>query len=433
MNTLNELQAIHKFIIDYANIGIHAINKHGITVIYNQKMGEIEGLQPGNVIQRRLDELVNFDNTESTLLRVLHTKNPLYDVEQTYWNLNGDEITTVNTTMPIFEDGEIIGAVEYASDISHYRKYVLQPVKKHSYSETYNKIIAESKAMQEVLVLAEKAASTRLPLLIIGETGTGKDLIAERIHMALEPKNNSFYTLLCQAVDERWLDQLASELENEKQMTLFCERIDLLPLHLQPKLLHLLEQYKNKDHLLIASVDDDPVELISKGALQKNLFYLFSNFTINISPLRERVEDIEPFIQAFFVEHAEKFGTGIPAVHPDVLKLLLKYDWPGNIRELQHLLEEIITHDPKLETITNDVLPMHFLIKQDKHSILEEEQIPTYEVPELTLESYLLQAEKYYIGRMMKKHGNNITKTAEALGMSRQNLQYRLKKIRNQK
>src|SRR5699024_9349748 len=140
-------------------------------------------------------------------------------------------------------------------------------------SETFNKIIAESKAMQNVLALAEKAGKAHLPVLLVGETGTGKELIAERIHDALEASNQGFYTLLCRAVDERWLNQLEAELLTGKKMTLFCERIDLLAANLQPKLLSILEKYGEEDLFLVASVDDDPVALISEGALQKDLYY----------------------------------------------------------------------------------------------------------------------------------------------------------------
>lgn len=429
LDQLSKSYYFHQFSVDHANIGIHAIDADGYTQIYNDKMGLIEGLEPKTVLNRKMEDLISFKNSESTLLKVLQSGEALHNIEQTYWNQNGDEITTVNTTLPLIDEGKIVGAVEYATDISFYKKHVLQPLKKHAYSKTFNKVIAQSQAMKNVLSHAQKAAEARLPVLLVGETGTGKDLIAERIHISLEPKNHSFFTLLCQVVDERWLDQIALELSNSTKMTLFCERIDLLPIHLQDKLLHLLELNSAKQHLLIASVDDDPVELIANGKLLKELYYFFSTITIQIPPLYERTDDIQPFIQAFFEEQHEKYGISIPTIDSKVLDLMNDYRWPGNIRELQHLLEEIVTRDKHIQVITDDLLPIHFLMKHEKEESALFEVTQDKKEPK-SLEQFLFEAEKYYVEKALKENDQNITRAAKDLQMSRQNLQYRIRKFK---
>ena len=432
--TGDQLHPFYSFAIEQTAVGIHAINKKGKTIIYNKKMKEIEGLALEDIQDRSLLELFNFDHEESTLLKVLQSEKELLNVKQTYWNRNGIEITTINDTYPIFDEGNLIGAVELARDITVLEKFMHRPFQQASDTAMFSEIIAASTSMKTVISTAKKAAKARLPVLLIGETGNGKDLIAQSIHNELDPSNKYFYTLHCHSANPLVISNLNENLTDSDSYTLFCERIDLLSIPLQQKLLAMLSKPVSGSRQFIASIGDDPVELIASGVLLKDLYYLFASFAIQVPPLRKRRKDILPFITAYLTRRSEQYNCALQGITPEVKQLFSQYDWPGNIRELEFLLNEITSLATTETMITYDMLPHHFRLKNgDAHdeSMAAEDFIIQRHKEFLPLEQYLREAEVYYVEKAMKLYEGNVTKTANALGMSRQNLQYRLRKLKN--
>ncbi|WP_420826576.1 sigma 54-interacting transcriptional regulator [Sporosarcina limicola] len=434
LNKIDEsLFPFHEFAVNHVEVGIHAVDKNGQTVIYNEKMKVIEGLALEDVGDRSILELFNFEQEESTLLKVLQSEIIQLNVKQTYWNRNGTEITTINDTFPIYHDGELIGAMELARDVTALEKYVLQPFRKNSDPVTFNRIIADSSSMKAVISTAKKAARAKLPVLLIGETGTGKDLIAESIHNEFSPSNGLFYTLFCHSSDPLLIDRLIDDLSDIDSVTLFCERVDLLSIPLQQELLSILVKLGARDRQFMASIGDDPVELIASGALLKDLYYFFSSFTIRVPPLRKRKEDISPFISTYLVGRSDRFGSALQGITTEVEQLFLGYHWPGNVRELEFLLNEVTSLATTEIVITYDMLPLHFRMKSGDmtdETIQAADFIIQPDKELLPLDQFLHEAEVYYLHKAMKLHNDNVTKTANTLGMSRQNLQYRLRKIK---
>ena len=205
------------------------------------------------------------------------------------------------------------------------------------------------------------------------------------------------------------------------------------PFHLQQKLLSILLKTPNGNRQFIASIGDDPVELIASGTLLKDLYYFFASFTIRIPPLRKRKEDILPFISAYLARRSERYGSALKDITPEVEHLFLGYDWPGNMRELEFLLDEISSLATTETVITYDMLPLHFRMKSADITDEPMQAADFIVQPDkelLPLDQFLREAEAYYLQKAMKLNDENITKTANALGMSRQNLQYRLRKIK---
>ncbi|PIC63059.1 transcriptional regulator [Sporosarcina sp. P13] len=423
----------NQFAVDYANIGIHAVDHSGRTIIYNRKMKEIEGLDLEEVKDRSILELFNFDKNESTLLSVLQSGQPELHVKQTYWNSKDMEITTMNDTYPIYHEEELLGAIEFAQDITALEKYVIQPLRRTSGPMTFDRITAQSDAMKSILSTAEKAANASLPVLLIGETGIGKDHIAEGIHHASSTTERVFHTFYCLNTDIDAIQRLELLLQEQPDMTLFCERIDRLSVPLQKTLVHVLQRV-DKSHQFIASIGDDPVELIASGALVKELYYFFASFAIRIPPLRKRPEDIQPFVEAYITSRKEMLGTALATIDDEVMELFHSYSWPGNLRELEILLDEVSSMWAMEEKLTVEMLPSQFRAKTVNSSntdVQPSDFIIQNESKLVPLDHYLREAETYYLEKAMKLHDGNITKTATALGMSRQNLQYRLKKLKN--
>lgn len=426
------LHPFHSFITKQVAVGIHAINAQGKTIIYNNKMKEIEGLGLEDIQDRSIVELFNFEQEESTLLKVLQSGKSLLNVKQTYWNRNGIQITTINDTYPIFDEDQLIGAVELARDITALEKLLHQPIQQSENPATFNQLVAASNSMKTVIATAKKAAKARLPVLLIGEAGTGKDILAQCIHSELSEVKQSFYTLHCQNADPVTISRLDETLDNDASFTLFCERIDLLPIALQQKLLTILSKKTMNNRQVIASIGDDPVDLISSGILSKDLYYFFASFAIQIPSLRKRRKDILPFVTAYLEKRNERYKSSLRRIAPEVKELFMHYQWPGNMRELEFLLDEITSLATTETTVTYDMLPLHFRLKNgdlNDDAIGVEDFIVQRDKDLLPLDQYLREAEAYYVEKALKLYEGNITKTAKALGMSRQSLQYRLKKL----
>lgn len=424
-----DLSLFYKFAADRVAVGIHAIDTKGKTILYNDKMKEIEGFDFEELADRSLLEMFRFEQHESTLLQVLQSGSAVLNAKQTYWNRRGQEITTINDTYPVIADGELIGAIELSQDVTAMERVVYQPLKKYDEPITFNSISAISESMKRVIDTAEKAAMIKLPVLLIGESGTGKELIAEAIHYA-SSSTGPLHTLFCHGTDHETIERLEAELARSSGGTIYCERIDLLPLPLQA---HLLKMAKAQAHdtYFIASVGEDPVALVGSDKLLKELYYFFSAMTIQLEPLRSRKEDILPFVRDYLSRHRMNFGSIVNGLDEEVKSFFLEYDWPGNLKELELVLDEATSLLTTQERITFQMLPQHFKTKaQQNGSAMPEDFILLSTKEILPLEEYLREAEIYYLQKAMDLHGGNVTKAAAALGMSRQNLQYRLRKIK---
>ncbi|MGX9135698.1 sigma 54-interacting transcriptional regulator [Rummeliibacillus sp. JY-2-4R] len=427
------LLPFYKFATKHVSVGIHAVDLNGRTIIYNDKMKEIEGLHLADFRDRSIMELFQFEKEDSTLLNVLQTAKPVQNEKQTYWNQNGQEITTINDTYPIFENGQLLGAIELARDVTTLEKLVFQPLRRYGEAITFDTITAVSEPMREVIETAKKAAAARLPVLLIGESGTGKDLIAEAIHSASTPAQENFITYFCHRSDTGMVERLKKQLQSSDSSTIFCERIEYLSLEIQKECLNVLEHHRQDPHLLIASIGGDPIDLIASGELLKELYYFFAGVSINIPPLHNRKEDILPFINDYLRRYENRFGKKLSGISNEVEQLFMDYDWPGNLKELEVLLDDIMSMITNEEEISYELLPIHFKWKVKKYQPTEKS--PDYFVVQndkelLPLEDYLREAEEYYLNKVLEMYDHNITKASEALGMSRQNLQYRIRKMK---
>lgn len=429
----NQIIKFFEFAIEHVSVGIHAIDHKGHTILYNHKMKEIEGYDIDDISDRSILELFAFRQNDSTLLRVLQTGLKEMNVKQTYWNKDGHEITTINDTFPIIDNGAIIGAIEFARDITSLEKLVYQPLRRYGEPLTFDIITAVSDQMQLVIDNAKKVAHARVPVLLIGESGTGKDLIAESIHHELKPANDKFVTLFSRRTNQSIIEKLEHFLKNNQNYTFFFERIEFLSIPMQQQLLEILNELSSEKHMFIGSIGDDPIDLISNGQLLKDLYYYFASMTIYIPPLKARKEDIMPFVNDYFSRHRERFASNIERLDEDVIELFLQYEWPGNLKELELLLDEIASMITNEKLVTYEMLPLHFRFKVQQ--LDEITRKPDYFIVQsskelLPLDDYLREAEKYYVQNVLNMYEGNITKTATALGMSRQNLQYRIRKFR---
>ena len=205
-------------------------------------------------------------------------------------------------------------------------------------------------------------------MLLLGETGTGKELIARAIHERSQRRNGSFVTLNCAAIPSSLFEselfghergaftgahmQRAGRLELADHGTLFLDEIGDMPLEVQPKLLRALQERvyervgsartKNVDMRLIAATNCDLKQMMDEKQFRADLYYRLNVFPIRIPPLRERLEDIPVLVRYFVTKFAERMGKQIDAVPATTMQKLMRWDWPGNVRELENLIERSV-------------------------------------------------------------------------------------------
>ena len=232
----------------------------------------------------------------------------------------------------------------------------------------FHGIVGRSAALQRVLRDVETVAATDAAILIRGETGTGKELIAGLVHRLSGRRGAPFVQFNCTAIPTGLLEselfghergaftsadkRRLGRFELANGGTLFLDEIGDLPLDLQPKLLRVLEEQTferigstqtiRTDVRVIAATNRPLEELVEGGEFRADLFYRLNVFPIDLPPLRERTEDIPPLVRHFVARHARNVGRRIDAIPPEVIDTLVRYPWPGNVRELQHVLHRAV-------------------------------------------------------------------------------------------
>lgn len=467
-------QSLLNLILDKIKEGIHVVDSTGRTLLYNKVMADMEGMNPDEVLNKQLLDVLPSLKGNSTLLKVLKTGEAITMNFQTYFNKDGKKITTVNSTWPIKKDGKIIGAVEIAKDISNIEKLVESLMNSINYSNntsknysnktakyTFDDILGQSPEILNAKQIGYLASKTDSPVLIIGESGTGKELFAQSIHNASDRKNKPFIAENCAAIPENLLEGLlfgtskgaftgainrSGLLKQADGGTLLLDEINSMPLDLQAKFLRVLQESKFRpigssreikvDVRIIAITSKDPVQLVKEGKLREDLFYRLSVVNIYIPPLRNRKGDIEILKNHFIKTFEKKFNKKIAGIDEEVNKFFNTYTWPGNVRELEHVIEGAFNIVPENETIKMEHLP-YYIRKYYNDSIDNEikdidtqiHSIGVMKRNKLSLNEYLNKIEEKLIIEALKLNDYNITKTAEYLGIKRQGLQYKLKKI----
>ncbi|WP_077620472.1 sigma-54 interaction domain-containing protein [Bacillus sinesaloumensis] len=450
-----------KQVVNEVDVGIHVVDSEGTTIIYNQKMAQIEGMNQNDVLYKRLVDVFSFHkNEDSTLLQVLKTGDPLKNEKQTYYNNRGLEITTINNTTPIMDGHKQIGAMEIARDITKIEKLMRDNINRRGDTHyTFDSIIGDSTVISEVIEASKRATRTSSSVLIIGDTGTGKELFAQSIHYESSRSSAPFISQNCAALPDGLIEGILfgtkkggftgavdrpGLFEQAEGGTLLLDEINSVNPSLQAKLLRVIQEKvvrrvgdtkdKKVNVRIIATMNEDPVDAISEGRLRKDLFYRLSVVTLFIPPLRKRKEDIKDLAYAFMQKYNYLFGMDVKRIDDKVLLTFLEYDWPGNVRELEHMIEGALNAITYEDAISYNHLPMHFRKKISSNSSITQLNSHAIELTEIQpLDKYMEDAETLYLKNVLERYSYNITKSAKALGMSRQNLQYRLKKYGIQK
>jgi len=451
--------SIYNHLLEEIDIGVHAIDIYGKTIIYNRKMMDIESMNAADVLNKNLLDIFIFkDGQDSTLVKALKEGATSKNIKQTYFNIKGQQITTINNTFPIYLDNKIVAAIEIAKDVTIIERMLKENFQRNNTIFTFENIIAKSKQTISVIEEAKRASRTSSSILIFGETGTGKELFAQSIHNNSNRASKPFVTQNCAALPESLVESLlfgtkkgafTGSMEHQGLFeeadggTLLLDEINSLSPHMQAKLLRVLQEKtirrlggthdKKVDIRIIATINEDPLEAIANNRLREDLYYRLSVVTLSIPPLRNRKEDIALLVQHFIDKYNKLFDMQVKGVDKQVIEFFYAYDWPGNIRELEHIIEGTMNIINDEDYISCSNLPMHIQKKINadtlRSSANNELAIQQAETSRHSLQDYLKLNEERYITDLLRKNNFNISVTAKEIGISRQSLQYRLKKL----
>jgi arginine utilization regulatory protein len=407
------------------------------------------------------------DQQQSTIMQCLKTGKIIVHKGQTYVDVHGNVYNAKSITIPIIRFGEIVAVLELSHNTTsigeiemiekniNIYKYPREIALQANAMASVNPIITINREMVENIKKIKVFAINDDPVLIYGETGTGKELFTEAIVQANPQRRHKFITQNCAAIPENLFESLLfgttkgafTGAENKSGLFeladngfLFLDELNSMPLHMQAKLLRVIQDgkirpvgssvEKNVNVKVIVAVNKNPMQLIQENLLREDLFYRFSGRMLYLSPIRERKEDIPVYIEYFLKQFNHKFGKNIKGLSPNLQQTLMKYSWPGNVRELRHVMESMVNMADTNE-LTNKNLPI-YLMEHLNAMISQDDEEPIndfFETSKIPLKYLLESTEKEHITKILSHCKGNITLTAQILDMPRQTLKFRMDKL----
>ncbi|BAQ13583.1 sigma-54-dependent Fis family transcriptional regulator [Clostridium botulinum] len=444
-NTNKKLLETYQYmntIVDSISSGIYVVDFRGKIKTINKAACNILGIEDKDVLDKNVENIL--PNWHHIFERIKNGK-PYEDKEAV---LNDKLIKgryNVSAT-PIQIGNKIIGMVIVFKEI----KTVLDLVNKYSgMRAVYNfeDIIGESKEIKKVINYAKSISSSPSTVLIEGESGTGKELLAQSIHNYGDRRENSFIALNCGAIPKSLIESElfgyedgaftgarrgghAGKFELANGGTLFLDEIGEMPLDMQVSLLRVLQEgYVTRvggdkiipvDVRIIAATNKDLKKEVEKGTFRQDLYYRLSVIPIKLPPIRERKGDLPILIKYFFRIKSIKLNKPMPHIKEDIYHNMLEYNWPGNIRELENFIENIVN----LRGDSSFILEEDFKNIEDKHNFHENNIGLLYSNKIRTLE----EIEKEAIINTVNEYNRNMSQSAKALGITRATLYSKLKK-----
>jgi len=456
-------------VFDLLEDAVQIVNCAGMTVYYNRAAAEMDGLNQEDVIGKHILQVYPSLTLEtSSLLQVLETEKPILNQQQSIVNSLGKAMTLLYCTYPLYQEGKLMGACDISRNITKMKELSERVLDLHAElvdskspnrkkprafltgglaRYTFNDIIGQHESIINLKVKAQRIAGSSSPILVYGETGTGKELVVQSIHNASPFKHGPFIAQNCAAFPVTLLESILfgtvkgsfTGAEDKPGLfeladggTLLLDEINSMPMELQSKLLRVLQEgavrrvgdtrMRPVDTRIVACTNVEPEKAVQKKELRIDLYYRLNVVSLRVPPLRERKSDIPALTDYFIKMYNNKLGCRVNRLSPEASQMFMNYSWPGNVRELQHAIEHAanVVSGP---VIGLEHFPDH--LQQIHKTILDDEALNMNgqgNLPEL-----LRKVEMKCLTQAMEKCGFNISRAALHLGIPRQTLQYKLK------
>jgi PAS domain S-box-containing protein len=428
-------------IIDSIADGVMTLDRDMTITSFNRSAERITGYRADEVTGKLCRSVLRSKGCdESCPVRpLLSGGEPLAGVEMDILSSDGRRIPVSITAAPLHdESGQIIGAVETFRDLSGLRRLTEELRARYS----FRNLVGKSHRMQDIYRLIETVAPGNTTVLVQGETGTGKDLVARAIHYESPRADRPFMMVNCAALPESLLESelfghvrgaftgaiadRKGRFEAAQDGTLFLDEISEVSSAIQAKLLRVLETKEFErvgdsrtiavDVRLICATNRDLQAAVAEGRFREDLYYRINIVPIVLPPLRERDEDIPLLVDHFIAKLNRETGKQIQGVSPDAMDILIDHSWPGNVRQLENAIGHAFVHC-RGEVIQREHLPREVI------------RAETPRTPESTaFRGTLEDMEKAAIARTLERTGGNRTLSARRLGIGRSSLWRKIKK-----
>lgn len=454
--------------INHVSEGIQIYDKNGYFLHGNPSSEELENYSNNEFKGKHVLDIYNLKEEISTTLTVLRTQKPVINRCDRFKMRTGKKLITINSGYPLKIDGNLYGAVVFESDLSVLKQIQNRTFHLESYAEskqplqqnpwyTFEDIVHVSDAMKDMIHFAKKISFTHSNILIAGATGTGKELMAQSIHSFGTRRNKPFIDVNCSSVPSNLFESMffgtekgaftgsvanKGFFEMASGGTLFLDEVNSISVELQAKLLRVLQdkrvqriggsKYIRCDVRIISASNEDPLDLMKQGKIRKDFYYRIATIKMDLIPLQDRKEDISVLTKYFLLKLCNQYNRQEKMISEEVFQIFHEYDWPGNVRELQNVIEYGFDCAPEdITTLEVYHLPLY----------LQSSEVVSHRLPqpketmislESSTETFDVQMEYYerkIISEILTQYKRNVTKGAKALGISRQSLQYRMKKL----
>ena len=442
---LNRQIQLVKTVFDSMPDGIAVLDLTGQILFTNPSMQQIFGAEPPDTSPNKWSETygIFYPDKETRvpvdLLLSTHFSRGEAIRDQELFVRNKEHPEGIHiraSAIPLFDENqEVIACAFFIRDI-------LPAGLEATYS--FGEIVGKSQNMQEIFMLMQRAANSDITVLISGESGTGKELVARAIHANSPRQAGPFVTVNCAAIPETLIEselfghergaftgattKRIGKFERANRGTIFLDEIGNMELTLQAKLLRVLQERRIQriggtanipiDIRVITATNQDLEAAMEADIFREDLFYRISTFPIMVPPLKDRREDIPLLAHHFVKNYAEQAAKSIKAISADALQLLMQYNFPGNVRELENIIERAVLLE------TTELLQPSSLPPQISSTISSQ---PILSSPNSTAILPFEEVERQTLAHALKVMDNNVAKTAQALKMARSTLYRKLK------
>lgn len=414
------------------------INNKGLINLINQNAQKMLDLNPAKVLGKAIRDVLGRNGNENFLSKIENNKG-MTDEEVRIYNENGSFADYTLSFNPVISPTmQVTGKVIILNEIAR-AKTMITKMTGAKAKITFSDIIGQNLEFLETIRLARIASKSTSNVLLLGESGTGKDIFAQAIHNNSERKNGPYVVINCAAIPR---DLIASELfgydegaftgsrrggnpgkfEIADGGTIFLDEIGEMPLELQTALLRIIEnkeimrvggkKVRSVNVRILAATNKNLMEEASKGNFREDLYYRLNVFTIRIPPLRKRKDDIPLLLDRFVRDLSSAINKPVTKVQNDVVTALMEYSWPGNVRQLQNVLERAINIAPGNE-LTIDLLPEEIMRAPKAVSYIQEDSFDLKDI------------ERKMIENMIRTHISK-SEIAKKMNMSRSTLYRKL-------
>ena len=417
------------------------IDNQGCISLINENAKKMFKVRSPDVIGKNLSEI--FPDSNDSIISVIHSNEPLIDSEIAI-KLDGNTISyTLTINRILSPDDQVTGKILIFNELKRAKNLVTSMIGAKA-NFTFTDVIGNHPKFIETVEQAHMASLVNSNVLLLGESGTGKDVLAQSIHNNGSRRSGPYIAINCAAIPR---DLIASELfgysegaftgsrrggnpgkfELADGGTIFLDEIGETPLELQASLLRVIEDKTimriggkhatRVDVRIIAATNKNLKEEVKRGMFRDDLYYRLNVFTINMVPLRERKEDIKILLDYFIDKNGNSMGKKISSVDELVLKKFLEYNWPGNIRELQNVIERMMNMAPS-NVLTAALVPPE--IMENRHLVFTTQEIVSPKDHERELIERMVRSEmpKREIARKLKIARSTLYRKMERYGIS---------------